>query len=84
MVILKKWIIGLFTHPISIIKGNWFRFKDENHKLYTIRYKKCRFCEKKENTPIGEVCGLCGCPLESKLRVAEETCELNKWEMIKN
>ena len=80
MVILKKWIIGLFTHPISIIKGNWFRFKDENHKLYIIRYKKCKYCVEKESIVVGEVCGQCGCPLESKLRVAEETCELNKWE----
>ena len=77
--VLKKWIIGLFTHPISIIKGNWFRFKDKNHKLYTFRYKKCKFCKEKENTPIGEVCGLCGCPLKSKLRVIEEKCELDKW-----
>lgn len=31
-------------------------------------------------TPIGEVCGLCGCPLKSKLRVKNEKCELDKWK----
>lgn len=77
--LIKKWIRGILDHPIIIIKGNWFRLKDKNYRLYIIRYKKCKFCKELEDTPVGEVCGLCGCPLKSKLRVAEETCELNKW-----
>lgn len=77
--LLKKWIIGILNHPINIIKGNWFRFNKQNNILYTDRYKHCKFCKELENTPIGEVCGLCGCPLDSKLRVAEEKCELNNW-----
>lgn len=36
-------------------------------------------CSEKENTPIGVICGICGCPLDSKLRILEETCKLKKW-----
>jgi hypothetical protein len=79
MVILFKWLKGLITHPFNIIKGNWFRIKDENHALYKTRYKQCKTCFELEDTPIGKVCGLCGCPLKSKLRVKEETCELHRW-----
>lgn len=77
---LKKWLIGVLTHPINIIIGNWFRLRDHNTKLYNIRYKQCQNCTEKEDTPIGEVCGICGCPLKSKLRVVNETCELDKWK----
>lgn len=77
--LLIKWFKGIFNHPIAILKGNWFRFKDKNNTLYTNRYNKCKTCLDLEDTPIGEVCGICGCPLKSKLRVPEETCELNKW-----
>lgn len=79
MNLLKKWLIGILKHPINIFKGNWFRLKNANYYLYITRYKKCKFCKELEDTPIGEVCGICGCPLKSKLRVSEETCEINRW-----
>lgn len=80
MTLLKKWIIGIFKHPINIIKGNWYRLKNDKYLLYINRYSKCKFCEELEKTPIGEVCGICGCPLKSKLRVEEEKCEMNRWK----
>lgn len=79
MVTLIKWIKGFINHPFRVIKGNWFRFKDKNTLLYIKRYRHCNFCNDKESSPIGEICGLCGCPLKSKLRIKEETCELNRW-----
>lgn len=79
MKLLKKWLIGIFTHPINIIQGNWKNLRDKNRNLYETRYKICKFCKEKEDTPIGEVCGICGCPLKTKLRVEEETCELDKF-----
>jgi hypothetical protein len=39
----------------------------------------CKKCEHIENTKLGDICGLCGCILESKTRVEDEHCELNKW-----
>lgn len=78
--IIYKWVIGIFNHPINVFKGNWFRLFNKNEKLYHARYQKCIFCQEHEQTPIGIVCGMCGCPLESKLRVKEEKCELDKWK----
>lgn len=78
--ILSKWFKAIVTHPISIIKGNYFRVKQLNTLLYLSRYRHCKNCRELENTPIGEVCGICGCPLKSKLRLLEETCDLNRWK----
>lgn len=77
--VIFKWIKGVLTHPIRIIKGHWYNYKDKNNKLYKIRYKHCNYCKEKEDSRIGELCGLCGCPLKSKLRIREEKCELNRW-----
>ena len=76
---INKWLKAIFTHPIKIIKGNYYRLKNKNLILYLSRYQKCKRCKELENTLIGQVCGICGCPLKSKLRVKEETCKLNKW-----
>lgn len=77
---VKKWIKGILNHPINIIKGNWYRLINKHYWLYYARYARCKHCKELEDTPIGEVCGLCGCPLDSKLRVIEEKCELDKWK----
>lgn len=77
--LLNKWVKGILSHPFSIFKGNWFRITNQKKSLYNKRYEICRNCPEIENTPIGEVCGICGCPLKSKLRVKEEMCELDKW-----
>ena len=77
--LIKQWIKGILVHPFVVFKGNWFRAKNKNEDLFKKRYNKCKFCKDLEYTPIGEVCNLCGCPVESKLRVPEETCELHRW-----
>jgi hypothetical protein len=76
---VRKWIKGLLTHPFTIIKGNLFRLFKRNNLLYKHRYIICIQCPNLEKTKIGEVCGLCGCPLKSKLRVKDEKCEINRW-----
>ena len=77
---IRKWIKAIFTHPVNIIKGNFNRLFGLNDLLYIHRYyKHCYKCKEKENSPIGEICGICGCPLESKLRVKNEKCEINKF-----
>ena len=75
-----KWIKAFFsTHIINIIKGNFRRLFNIRPNYYEERYKICKVCSEKEETPIGEICGLCGCPLKSKLRVEDEKCYLNKF-----
>ena len=40
----------------------------------------CKKCNKSEHIKgFGEICTLCGCILESKTRVEDEKCEMNKW-----
>lgn len=77
--LLLKWVKGLFTHPINIIKGNWFRCTNNNEVLYRIRYPKCYNCVHRQDSPIGEICGECGCPLDAKLRVKDEKCVIGLW-----
>lgn len=75
-----KWIKGFLKHPINVIKGNLFRFTGENELLYMKRYYgHCRHCKERESSPIGDICGICGCPFQSKLRLEDESCDLLKW-----
>ena len=76
---INKWIKAIFTHPIKIIKGNYYRLTNKNNLLYLSRYQKCKTCKHLENiNSIGEICGECGCPLESKLRLKEFECNYSK------
>ena len=79
--ILKLWIKHIFSFEIiNILKGNYNRIFNKETKLYNKRYKQCKGCPNKETIEtIGEICGICGCPLQSKLRVKDEKCDLNKW-----
>ena len=45
------------------------------------RLKVCSTCEHKKIVPVlhKEICGLCGCPLQNKTRVASSKCPAAKW-----
>jgi len=79
--ILKLWIKHIFSiELLHILKGNFNRIFSKEQKLYDSRFKICSNCSHRERiSSIGEICGICGCPLESKLRVKDEKCDLNKW-----
>lgn len=76
------------------IMQGWYRtiFKDpKSTPMMKERGKVCLGCEHAKVMPIGRwfkgeyeelremSCTQCGCPLEPKLRVEEESCPLNKW-----
>lgn len=63
----------------NIIKGTFFNVLRKEQELADKRIPICKKCEHIENTKLGDICGLCGCILESKTRVEDEHCELNKW-----
>lgn len=67
-----------------IIRGNWYNLWRVNQKLYKERRKICDVCEHKKKLDGIWVCGICYCPLQSKLRVPEEECHANKWPKITN
>ena len=79
--ILKLWLKHFFSlEVINIIKGNFNRLFNRKESLFEYRYRMCRHCFHKETIEsLGEVCGICGCPLQSKLRVEDEKCDLEKW-----
>nr|DAU84806.1 MAG TPA: zinc-ribbon containing domain protein [Caudoviricetes sp.] len=79
--VFKLWLRHIFSLAVlHIIIGNFNRLFNKKRYLYDSRYKICKTCLHKETiTYIGEICGMCGCPLKSKLRVEDERCELNKW-----
>ena len=75
-----KWIKAFFSkHFIKIVIGNFRHLFGITPDYYQQRYKICKKCSNLERTPIGEICGLCGCPLKSKLRVKDEKCLMNKF-----
>lgn len=84
--LMKILIKKIFSKAIlHILKGNINRLFRRRQDLYDKRYKFCKDCVSKEHVkPLGEICGICGCPLSSKLRVNTETCGLNRWTNEKN
>lgn len=79
--ILKLWTQHIFSAEVfRIISGNFNRLFKRNQSLYHKRYKACSTCPKREKIRgIGEICGICGCPLKSKLVTVDEHCDLAKW-----
>lgn len=63
----------------NIIKGTIYNVLRKEQKLADERLPICKKCEHIKDTKFGEICSLCGCILESKTRVEDEHCELNKW-----
>ena len=75
-----KWIKAFFSKKFThILIGNFKRFLGFKPTYYSVRYGICKACLNREDSPVGEICGLCGCPLKSKLRVKDEKCEMNKF-----
>lgn len=43
------------------------------------RWVYCQTCPKKQNTKLGDVCTMCGCVIDAKVRVEDEHCDLGRW-----
>jgi len=64
----------------NIIDGHFKELTGQNKELFELRYEICKVCPNREQSHVGEVCGLCGCRLEAKLRVERERCPAGEWE----
>lgn len=63
---------------VNIFKGHFYNLTNQKQDLANKRLNICNACEHKEYYKgIGDICGLCGCPLQAKTRVENEQCE--KW-----
>lgn len=63
----------------NIAKGTYYNITNKHQDLADIRLAICNECENKVPSKFGDICDLCGCILESKSRVEDEHCEMNKW-----
>ena len=63
----------------NIIKGTYYNIANKYQDLANFRLDICNKCEYRVSTKLGDICDLCGCILESKSRVLDEHCELEKW-----
>lgn len=77
--ILIKWLYGILTKPLTILKSIYFNIKHKNTDISNFRLFICNRCEHKLPTKFGTICDRCGCILNNKTRVAEEKCDLGKW-----
>lgn len=64
-----------FRKVVNIIKGFWYKFTNQNNRLQLWRMQICNKCNDRD----GKWCGLCGCLLDAKTRVADEHCLKNLW-----
>lgn len=63
----------------NIIKGWYRKIFNKNQSLAEYRLNICQTCEYKDRILGQDVCGLCGCVLDAKVRVENEICYNNKW-----
>lgn len=73
---ILKTIFNKLTH---IIMGWYYKAFNKNENLAKYRMNICKNCKHKINILNEDVCNLCGCVLDAKTRVIDETCYDNKW-----
>ena len=64
----------------NIVSGHLNELAGGNQELFELRYAICKVCPHIDKIAIGEVCGVCGCRLQAKLRVEREKCPVGEWE----
>ena len=63
----------------NIIIGTYRNIFNKNQDLATQRLKYCNKCEHRIMFMGQYICDQCGCILESKVRVEDEHCVIDKW-----
>ena len=63
----------------NIIIGTYRNIFNKKQDLATIRLKHCKKCEHRIPFLGQYICDQCGCILESKVRVEDEHCMIDKW-----
>jgi hypothetical protein len=63
----------------NIIIGTYRNIFNKKQDLATQRLKYCNKCEHRMMFMGQYICDQCGCILESKVRVEDEHCVIDKW-----
>ena len=63
----------------NIILGTYRNVFNKNQDLATLRLRYCNKCEHRMMFMGQYICDQCGCIIESKVRVEDEHCMIDKW-----
>ena len=72
---VKKILIKIY----HIIIGTYRNIFNKKQDLATLRLQCCNKCEHRIMFMGQYICDQCGCILESKVRVEDEHCIIDKW-----
>lgn len=63
----------------NILMGWYYKIFNKKNNLAKQRMLICKECHHKTLFLNQEICNLCGCVLDAKVRVENEQCYENKW-----
>lgn len=75
----RKMVKKILTKIYHIIIGTYRNIFNKNQDLATQRLQYCNKCEHCIMFMGQYICDQCGCILESKVRVEDEHCIIDKW-----
>ena len=75
----SRKMVTIFRKVRNIIIGTYRNIFNKNQDLATLRLKYCNKCEHRMMFMGQYICDQCGCILESKVRVEDEHCMIDKW-----
>ena len=75
----SRKMVRIFKKIRNIIIGTYRNVFNKNQDLATRRLKYCNKCEHRMLFMGQYICDQCGCILESKVRVEDEHCMIDKW-----
>ena len=75
----SRKMVRIFKKIRNIIIGTYRNIFNKNQDMATIRLKYCNKCEHRILFMKQYICDQCGCILESKVRVEDEHCMIDKW-----
>ena len=75
----SRKMVSVLRKVRNIIIGTYRNIFNKNQDLATQRLKYCNKCEHRMMFMGQYICDQCGCILESKVRVEDEHCMIDKW-----
>ena len=75
----SRKMVSVLRKVRNIIIGTYRNIFNKNQDLATQRLKYCNKCEHRMMFMGQYICDQCGCILESKVRVEDEHCIIDKW-----
>ena len=75
----SRKMVSVLRKVRNIIIGTYRNIFNKNQDLATQRLKYCNKCEHRMMFMGQYICDQCGCILESKVKVEDEHCMIDKW-----